>query len=123
MTRNEDKNIIKKIKIAMAEMGLNQTTLAKKLGVKPNTVSQWLTGTNTPQMATLKKVAQATGKPVNYFFDNSVSVKGNSNVVGKNNKASSDDLQKDIQLLSTKVELLAAKLQILETEIKALKQK
>ena len=72
MTKKENENVIKQIKIAMAEMGLNQTSLAKKVGVKPNTVSQWLTGTNSPKMDTLKKVAKATGKPVNYFFDNSM---------------------------------------------------
>ena len=62
----------------MAEVGLNQTSLAEKLGVKPNTISQWLSGTNSPKLETLKKVARATGKNINYFFDSSTNVKGDS---------------------------------------------
>ena len=123
MTRKKDADFIKKLKLAMLESGFNQVSLAEKLGIKPASISQWLTGKNNPKISTLEKVAKITGKPVNYFFDNSVSVKGNSNIVGKNNKASSDDLQKDMQILSTKIELLEAKLQILETEIKSLKHK
>lgn len=122
MTKKENENVIKQIKIAMAEMGLNQTSLAKKVGVKPNTVSQWLTGINSPKMDTLKKVAQATGKPVNYFFDNSTSVLGNHNNVGKNIQSGSD-VTKDIKLLFAQVELLTAKMQLLEEKLKSLKQK
>lgn len=122
MTKKENENVIKQIKIAMAEMGLNQTSLAKKVGVKPNTVSQWLTGTNSPKMDTLKKVAKATGKPVNYFFDNSTSVLGNHNNVGKNIQSGSD-VTKDIKLLFAQVELLTAKMQLLEEKLKSLKQK
>lgn len=122
MTKKENENVIKQIKIAMAEMGLNQTSLAKKVGVKPNTVSQWLTGTNSPKMDTLKKVAKATGKPVNYFFDNSTSVLGNHNNVGKNIQSGSN-VDKDIKLLFAQVELLTAKMQLLEEKLKSLKQK
>ena len=122
MTKKENENVIKQIKIAMAEMGLNQTSLAKKVGVKPNTVSQWLTGTNSPKMDTLKKVAKATGKPVNYFFDNSTSVLGNHNNVGKNIQ-SVPNVTKDIKLLFAQVELLTAKMQLLEEKLKSLKQK
>lgn len=122
MTRKQNENLIKKIKIAMAEVGLNQTSLAEKLGVKPNTISQWLSGTNSPKLETLKKVARATGKNINYFFDSSTQVSGNSNVVGKNINISAD-VEKDIKLLSTQVELLSAKIKILETEIQTLKKR
>lgn len=104
----------------MAEVGLNQTSLAEKLGVKPNTISQWLSGTNSPKLETLKKVARATGKNINYFFDSSTNVKGDSNIVGKNIKVSSD-VKKDIVLLSTQIELLSAKIKIIETEVEKLK--
>lgn len=120
MTRKQNENLIKKIKIAMAEVGLNQTSLAEKLGVKPNTISQWLSGTNSPKLETLKKVARATGKNINYFFDSSTNVKGDSNIVGKNIKVSSD-VKKDIVLLSTQIELLSAKIKIIETEVEKLK--
>ncbi len=120
MTRKQNENLIKKIKIAMAEVGLNQTSLAEKLGVKPNTISQWLSGTNSPKLETLKKVARATGKNINYFFDSSTQVSGNSNVVGKNINISAD-VKKDIVLLSTQIELLSAKIKIIETEVERLK--
>ena len=121
MTKKENENVIKQIKIAMAEMGLNQTSLAKKVGVKPNTVSQWLTGTNSPKMDTLKKVAKATGKPVNYFFDNSTDVKGNQNIVGKNITVSSD-VEKDIALMRVKIEALESKIENLELKYNLLKK-
>ena len=113
--------MIKQIKIAMAEMGLNQTSLAKKVGVKPNTVSQWLTGTNSPKMDTLKKVAKATGKPVNYFFDNSTDVKGNQNIVGKNITVS-PDVEKDIALMRVKIEALESKIENFELKYNLLKK-
>ena len=105
----------------MAEMGLNQTSLAKKVGVKPNTVSQWLTGTNSPKMDTLKKVAKATGKPVNYFFDNSTDVKGNQNIVGKNITVS-PDVEKDIALMRVKIEALESKIENFELKYNLLKK-
>lgn len=123
MTRKKDEEFIKKLKLAMLESGFNQVALAKKLGIKSASVSQWLTGKNSPAMATLKKVAKATGKPINYFFDNSTDVKGNNNVVGKNIKVAADgDLQKDVKLLSVQVELLNAKIKLLEEEIKKMKR-
>ena len=121
MTKKENEYVIKQIKIAMAEMGLNQTSLAKKVGVKPNTVSQWLTGTNSPKMDTLKKVAKATGKPVNYFFDNSTDVKGNQNIVGKNITVS-PDVEKDIALMRVKIEALESKIENLELKYNLLKK-
>lgn len=121
MTKKENENVIKQIKIAMAEMGLNQMSLAKKVGVKPNTVSQWLTGTNSPKMDTLKKVAKATGKPVNYFFDNSTDVKGNQNIVGKNITVS-PDVEKDIALMRVKIEALESKIENLELKYNLLKK-
>lgn len=120
MTRKYNENMIKKIKMAMLESGFNQTSLAKKSGVKQNTISQWLTGTNTPNLATLEKISKALGVPANYFFDSSTNVKGDSNIVGKNIKVSSD-VKKDIVLLSTQIELLSVKIKIIETEVEKLK--
>ena len=106
----------------MLESGFNQTSLAKKSGVKQNTISQWLTGTSTPNLATLEKISKALGVPANYFFDNSGSVKGNNNVVGSNNNSVPADVQKDIKLLSTQVELLTAKLKLLEHKVEHLEK-
>lgn len=119
MTRKSEEEVVKKIKIAMAEMGLNQTSLAKKLGVKPNTVSQWLTGTNAPKTDTIKKIAKATGKPINYFF---AEVKGNNIAVGHGAKTSPTN-DATIQVLTAQVQMLMAKVKLLEHEVEVLKKK
>ena len=127
MTRKARKsnalNIGKKIKIAMLESGFTQTTFAKKLGLTQSAISKLLNGNNGAAADTLQKIAEITGRPVNYFFDNSTDVKGNNNVVGKNIKVAPDvDLQKDVKLLSVQVELLNAKIKLLEEEIKKMKR-
>jgi len=49
MTVKKEKDFIKKLKLAMLESGFNQVSLAKKIGIKSNSVSQWLTGKNNLQ--------------------------------------------------------------------------
>lgn len=121
--KKDTKNIAQKIKIAMLESGFNQNTLAKELGLTQGAVSKWLNGTSEVSTKLLYAIAAATGKPINYFFDNSGSIKGNNNVVSSNNNSVPADVQKDIKLLSTQVELLSAKIQLIEAEIKLLKKK
>lgn len=121
MTTKKDEMFIKKLKLAMLESGFNQVSLAKKLGIKSASVSQWLTGKNNPKISTLEKLAKATGKPVNYFFDNSTDVKGNHNVVGNNNSVSAD-VEKDIKLLTAKIAALESKIENLELKYDLLKK-
>lgn len=108
MTEKKEKDFIKKLKLAMLESGFNQVSLAKKIGIKSNSVSQWLTGKNNPKLSTLEKVAQATGKPVNYFFDNSPVGDGNNIVHGNHNSVKAKEtatLEKEIELLKAKQEV------------------
>ncbi len=121
MTRKQEKDVIKKIKIAMIESGFNQVSLAEKMGKTHSAINKMLNGNSAITMANLEKIAALTKRPVNYFFDNSTDVKGNNNVVGNNNKTSSAT-EKDIKLLSTQVELLSAKIKLIEAEIKLLKK-
>lgn len=121
MTRKQEKDVIKKIKIAMIESGFNQVSLAEKMGKTHSAINKMLNGNSAITMANLEKIAALTKRPVNYFFDNSTDVKGNNNVVGNNNKTSSTT-EKDIKLLSTQVELLSAKIKLIEAEIKLLKK-
>lgn len=107
MTEKKEKDFIKKLKLAMLESGFNQVSLAKKIGIKSNSVSQWLTGKNNPKLSTLEKVAKATGKSVNYFFDNSPVGDGNNIVHGSHNQTACKDtvsLEKEIELLKAKQE-------------------
>jgi transcriptional regulator with XRE-family HTH domain len=121
MTKKQENEVIKKIKIAMIESGFNQVSLAKKMGKTHSAINKMLNGSSTITMANLEKIAALTKRPVNYFFDNSTDVKGNGNIVGKNITVS-HDVEKDIKLLSTQVELLSAKIKIIEAEIKTLKK-
>lgn len=108
MTEKKEKDFIKKLKLAMLESGFNQVSLAKKIGIKSNSVSQWLTGKNNPKLSTLEKVAKATGKPVNYFFDNSPVGDGNNIVHGNHNSVKAKEtatLEKEIELLKAKQEV------------------
>lgn len=108
MTEKKEKDFIKKLKLAMLESGFNQVSLAKKIGIKSNSVSQWLTGKNNPKLSTLEKVAKATGKPVNYFFDNSPVGDGNNIVHGNHNNVEAKEtatLEKEIELLKAKQEV------------------
>ena len=108
MTEKKEKDFIKKLKLAMLESGFNQVSLAKKIGIKSNSVSQWLTGKNNPKLSTLEKVAKATGKPVNYFFDNSSVGDGNNIIHGSHNNVETKEtaaLEKEIELLKAKQEV------------------
>lgn len=107
MTDKKEKKFIKKLKLAMLESGLTQTDLAKKIGITQSSITKWIDGTNNPKISTLEKVAKATGKSVNYFFDNSPVGDGNNIVHGSHNQTACKDtvsLEKEIELLKAKQE-------------------
>lgn len=115
-----EKEFVKKLKVALAEAGLNQTELAEKMGIKKQSVSNWFAGYRNPKLQTLKKIAKATGKPLSYFFDNSTNL-GNNAIVGNNNSGNNckgvselafQVLQKDMELLKKEVELIKLKLEL-----------
>jgi transcriptional regulator with XRE-family HTH domain len=56
-----------RIRAARAELGWKQKHLAAEVRVEPITVSRWERGATTPDLETLRSVAQATGKPITYF--------------------------------------------------------
>lgn len=116
MTRKKETDFVKKLKLAMLESGLNQTKLAKKLGLAPNAVSRWLLGQNNPKLSTLENVAKATNKPLNYFFENSFNTTGN-NIAGRDNNIQQsteiETLKKDVLLLKKEIEILKLKINIL----------
>lgn len=61
--------IKKKLKIAMAEKGLTQAELARRMGVKQQLVSQLISGKNKARETTLKRIADALDMPLSYFLD------------------------------------------------------
>lgn len=121
MTKKETDKVIKKIKIAMAEEFITQTELAKKLGRTQGAISAWFKGRGSPDLETLMQVSDILKKPINYFFDSSTQVSGNSNVVGKNINISAD-VEKDIKLLTAKIAALESKIENLELKYNLLKK-
>ena len=122
--KKKNENFIKKLKLAMLEAGLNQVALAQKLGLRSASVSKWLVGDNNPKISTLEKIAKVTGKPVNYFFDNSAEVNGNHNILHSSvGDAGKTDLEKDIELIKKELELHRYKLENLELRIEKIQKK
>jgi transcriptional regulator with XRE-family HTH domain len=58
-----------RIRAARAEKGWKQKHLASQVSVEPITVSRWERGATTPDLDALGLVAEATGKPLGYFVD------------------------------------------------------
>ena len=56
-----------KIRRARKEAGFTQKGLAEILGCGQLQITRWETGKTTPHPNTLAKIAEATGKPINWF--------------------------------------------------------
>ena len=114
----KNENFIKKLKFAMLENGLNQVSLAKKLGLRSASVSKCFLGENNPKISTLEKIAKVTNKPVNYFFDNSTEVNGSrNNVFCSGGESREKDLEKEIQLIKKELEVHRYRIENLELRI------
>lgn len=53
---------------ARTHAGLNQSELAQKMGLSRNTLGRWESGANTPTEKNLQALAEATGVPVEWFY-------------------------------------------------------
>lgn len=53
---------------ARTHAGLNQGELAEKLGVSRNTLNRWESGSRNPSEKNLQALAEATGVPVEWFY-------------------------------------------------------
>ncbi|MDR0646552.1 MAG: helix-turn-helix transcriptional regulator [Elusimicrobiota bacterium] len=118
MTAKQEKTLGKKIKEAMFEAELTQKDLAKKIGLKQEQISSWIRGIRNPKTDSLKKIAAATGKPLQYFFENSGNVGsiGDGSKIGEqnftSNSADVELLRKDIELLKKEIEILKLKIEL-----------
>ena len=63
----------KKIALARTALGMNQSELARELGVKPQSVQAWESGKNIPRYPRLVAIAAALRKPVGYLLSDSAS--------------------------------------------------
>lgn len=117
MTKKEEKIFIKKLKKAMAEQYMTQTELAKKLGLSHASVSAWLNDKSKPEFSLLEKIAQATNKPVNYFFSDDSTLQvanGNNNQQTNANNVDFELMKKDMEVFKKTLENLDLRLKILE---------
>lgn len=121
---------MKNIKIinARREAGLTQEELAKKIGQKISAVARWEAGVFKPTEANLKKIAEATGKPLDYFLqeDNSVNqqANGNSGNVSQTvNNAGGGDIEEIRQELRETRESLGDKIKVLEAKLDLILEK
>jgi transcriptional regulator with XRE-family HTH domain len=115
-------NIGNRLKQAIREMGLNQGEFAKMIQVKQPMVSSWITGNSSPNSASLRKIAQATGKPLQFFFDNAESNQSAS-AQNKDNSVEIELLKKEIDHLKTTCDNLKTKYDNLTLKIELMKQK
>lgn len=58
---------------ARTHAGLNQSELAQKMGLSRNTLGRWESGANTPTEKNLQALAEATGVPVEWFYQDETS--------------------------------------------------
>lgn len=56
------------VRQARLEAGLKQEALAERIGVAPLSVSHIENGRQAPKVETLERIAQATNKPLAWFF-------------------------------------------------------
>ena len=100
-----------RIRAARGDLDWKQKHLAAEVRVEPITVSRWERGATTPDLDTLRAVAQATGKPITYFVageEDEILALGGDDRVGRI-EDSLDRLETQLAQLLDAVERLAAR--------------
>ena len=64
-------DLAQKLRLVMANEGMNQRSFAEHIGVSPTTLSSWLSGT-LPGAKNLDQIAKKTGLPAEYWLDEKV---------------------------------------------------
>ena len=105
----------KKVRIALAEKGETQASLARKIGVTRGQINLWMKNKNIPKMSSIQKIAEVLDKPVNYFFDKSPIITGDNNNV--NSKVSSE---KDVIIMKQKIAIMEKDIENINLRIKIL---
>ena len=105
------------------------TPTVAKIGIGRTMISQWAGGVSLPSLTSLKKIAKATGKPLNYFADNYQEIKGPANNVTQTgdivvSHAEMELLKKDNELLKkdVEIELIKKEIEILKLQMELLKK-
>lgn len=118
MKNKKENSLEKKVKIALAENGVTQAELARKMGIPAPQLSHWLKGVYKPTSQNLQKLADALNRPINYFFDKSPIITGDNNNVNSRNSSDKDIIimQQEIALMKKDIENINLRMQLLEDQ-------
>jgi transcriptional regulator with XRE-family HTH domain len=58
-----------RIATAIQEAATSPTQIAADCGISSSTLWRWTKGTSEPSASQLQSLSEATGKPLDYFFD------------------------------------------------------
>jgi transcriptional regulator with XRE-family HTH domain len=67
--KQRKRDLGERIRTARADRGWKQKHLAAEVSVEPITISRWERGATTPDLDVLGMVAEATGKPLSFFVE------------------------------------------------------
>lgn len=67
MEEEQVEAIARQIRIALRDAEMTQEELGKKMGISQAQVNYWATGNRTPGIDNLQKIADAVGKPLDFF--------------------------------------------------------
>lgn len=95
----------------MERNGLNQSSLAEKLGIKPQSVNQWLKGDTKPGTKTLPKLAEILGVSVDDIISNRVPEQVTLSELGETFTGNIKSVGVSYSELYTQVPFLSAKAQ------------
>jgi transcriptional regulator with XRE-family HTH domain len=104
------KNLKKKLKQALLDANLTQTQLAKNLGITRQQVNAWINDSRRPTDLSLKKIAEATKKDLNFFLNENYN-EGIAGVIGNNTGGVTQNIE-----AADKTKALNKKTQRLEKE-------
>lgn len=65
--------LIEKLMSWTNKRGMRKNALASLLGVHPSRISKWLDGTGCPDAYQLRRIAEATGLPMDYWTNDAIS--------------------------------------------------
>ena len=110
------KTIGEKIKNAVRKTGMTNQEFCKKVGIGESVISRWLKGNRNPSIKSLKKIAEATNTPLEFFIDdgqkNFIENSGMIGAIGNNNSVNMEEKIKDheIRILQLEKEILKLKI-------------
>lgn len=122
----KSKSIENRIKRAMFEKGINQSDLARKLGITRGVVSNWFTSNRNLSLPNMEKIAKALGVPVSFlmedvgqknFVENSGTIGNIGDGQGKVSLSARQDLlDEKIKRFELEFELIKNRLEKLENK-------